>query len=93
MMGQTPEDCATRRDEAVSVHTNPAAPGARDEATAEVEFEESVAAAATTSISMSGKKKKVRGKKKGGQQSRLTRHARKRYRKNSDKTKEAAARS
>ena len=89
MMGQTPEDCATRRDEAVSVHTNPAAPGARDEATAEVEFEESVAAAATTSISMSGKKKKVRGKKKGGQQSRLTRHARKRYRKNLDKTKVA----
>ena len=88
MMGHFPEDCATRRDEAATVHTDSAVPEARDEVTAEVEFEESMAAAATT-ISMSGKKKKVRGKKRGGQQSKLTGYARKRYRKNSDKTKVA----
>jgi len=84
MMGHSPENCATRRDELATVHINLAVPGARAEVTEEVEYEGPAAPAATNSMKIT--KKKVRGKKKSGQQSRLSQDAQKRYRRNRDKT-------
>jgi hypothetical protein len=84
MMGQPRENYATRCDEAATVHTNPATPRAGAEADEEMDPGETAAAAATNS--MSSTKKKVRGKKRGGQQSRLTEDAQKRYRRNLNKS-------
>jgi hypothetical protein len=90
MMGQPPENYATRCDEAPTLHTNPAAPRAGAERDGEVESGETAATAAAASAaatkSTSSAKEKVRGKKRGGQQIRLSRHARKRNKKNFDKT-------
>jgi hypothetical protein len=87
-MGQPPENYATRCDEAATLHTNPAAPRAGAEVDGEVETGETAAtaAAAAATKSTSNAKEKVRGKKRGGQQIRLSRHARKRNKKNLDKT-------
>ena len=81
-MGHSPEDCATRRDEAATTYAGLATPGAGAEVTEEVASGKAAAAAATND--MSGTRRRARGKKKGGQQSRLSRHARKRYRKSLD---------
>ena len=83
-MGQPPENHATRCDEAASVRTNPAAPRAGAEVDEEVEPGETAAAAATNSTNDT--RSRDRGKRKGGQQSRLSQDARKRYRKSLDKT-------
>ena len=80
IMDQFPEVCATRRNEVVTTgHTNLAVPGARVEVTEETAPGEAAAAAATKD--MSGTRRRARGKKRAGQQSRLTRNARKRYKK------------
>ena len=83
-MGQPPENYATRCDEAATVRTNPAAPRAGAEVDEEVEPGETAAAAATNSTNDT--RSRDRGKRKGGQQSRLSQDARKRYRKSLDKT-------
>jgi hypothetical protein len=83
-MGQPLENYATRCDEAAKVRTNPAAPRAGAEVDEEVESGETAAAAATNGLSDT--RRRARGKRKGGQQSRLPGHARKRYRKSLDKT-------
>jgi len=83
-MGQPPENYATRCDEAATLHTNPATPRAEAEVDEEVESGETAAAGATND--MSDTRRRARGKKRGGQQSRLPGHARKRYRKSLDKT-------
>jgi hypothetical protein len=84
MMGQPRENYATRCDEAATVYTNPATPRAGAEADEEVESGETAAAAATNGTSDT--RRRARGKKRGGQQSRLSSDARKRYRKSLDKT-------
>jgi hypothetical protein len=84
MMGQPPENYATRRDDATTVHAGPAAPGVGAEVTKEVAPGEAAAAAATNGTSDTTRK--ARGKRKGGQQSRLSANAQKRYRKSLDKT-------
>jgi hypothetical protein len=87
MMGQPPEVCSTRCDEAAIAHTTPSL-GAGAEVTEEVapgEVQYSVAATAATNGS-SDTTRKARKKRKGGQQSRLSANARKRYRKSLDKT-------
>jgi hypothetical protein len=83
-MDHSPEDSATRRDEAATTHAGLANPGAGAEVTEEVASGEAAAAAATNGTG--GTRRRARGKRKGGQQSRLSRHARKRYRKSLDKT-------
>jgi len=83
-MGHTPEDSATRRDEAATTHAGLATPGAGAEVTEEVTPGEAAAAAASSGTS--GTRRRARGKKKGGQQHRLSCDARKRYRKSLDKT-------
>jgi len=82
MIGQLPEDCSTRCDEAATVHTTPSL-GAGAGVMEEVAPGEAVAAAATNGTSDTTRK--ARGKREGGQQNRLSRHARKRYRKSLDK--------
>jgi len=83
-MGQPPVNYATRCDEAATVHTTPAAPRAGAEVDEEVESGETAAAAATNGTSDT--RRKARGKRKGGQQRRLSGCARKRYKKNLDNT-------
>jgi hypothetical protein len=78
-MGHSPEDCATRRDEAATTYAGLATPGAGAEVTEEVASGKAAAAAATNGVS--GTRRRARGKRKGGQQSRLTGYAQKRYRK------------
>ena len=73
-MDHSPEDCATRRDEPATTQAGLATPGVEAEVTEEVAPGRAAAAAATN------------GKRKSGQQSRLSRNARKRYRKSLDKT-------
>jgi hypothetical protein len=83
-IGHSPEHSATRRDEAATAHAGLAVPGAGAEVTEEVASGGTAAAAATNGVS--GTKRRARGKKRGGQQCRLSSDARKRYRKNLDKT-------
>jgi len=83
-MGQPPENYATRCDEATTIHTKPAAPRAEAEVDEEVESGETAAAADANGTSDT--RRRARGKKRGGQQSRLPGHARERYRKSLDKT-------
>jgi hypothetical protein len=86
-MGQPLENHATRCDEAAKVRTNPAAPRAGAEVDEEVESGETAAAAAAAATNgLNDTRRRARGKRKGGQQSRLPGHARKRYRKSLDKT-------
>ena len=80
----SPEVCATRRDEAATTHAGLATPGAGAEVTEEVASGEAAAEAATNGVS--GTRRRARGKKRGGQQSKLTRRARKRNRKEPDKS-------
>jgi hypothetical protein len=82
-MDHPPENCVTRRDEAATTHAGLATPGARAEVTKEVATGRAAAAAATNDMSGT---RRARGKRKGGQQSRLSRNARKRYRKSLHKT-------
>ena len=83
-MGQPPVNYATRCYEAATVHTTPAAPRAGAEVDEEVESGETAAAAATNGTSDT--RRRARGKRKGGQQRRLSGCARKRYKKNLDNT-------
>ena len=81
-MGHSPEDSATRCDEAATTYAGLATPGAGAEVTEEVASGEAAAEAATNGVS--GTRRRARGKRKGGQQSRLTGYAQKRYRKRLD---------
>jgi hypothetical protein len=83
-MGHSPEDSATRFDEAATTHAGLATPGAGAEVTEEVASGEAATAAATNDVS--GTRRRARGKKRGGQQNRLSGYVRKRYRKSLDKT-------
>jgi len=83
-MDHSPNDCVTRRGEVTTAHEGLTTPGAGAEVTEEVSSGKAAAAAATNG--MSGTKRRARGKKRGGQQSRLTGYARERYRKSFDNT-------